>query len=347
LKKNSLISLLKVLFFLGIGFFSIWWFLHILSSEEKKEILNAFSRAQYQWLAASMAVGLIAHYIRALRWNMLILPLGYKPKIKDTFAAVAIGYIGNFIIPRFGEIARCYSLRKTSDVPFTAAFGTVIVERIIDMLIFMILFIVGLYFFLSQLTDYAGGFLSKFLMGFSSEKIWILVLIAATGCVILCLLYLFRKTLTTKKGIGKLYKLFAKFKDGLLSLTRIKHWPLFIFYTLLIWVCYISMTWLCFLAIEETAALSIKAAFASVTFGTVGIIVVQGGIGVYPAIVSEVLSLFGTPVPVGYAMGWLTWMSQTVLLILMGLWAIAYLFFIKGIKLNEIRKNPEENTESK
>lgn len=343
MKKKTLIQTLKVLFFLGIGIFSIWWFLHILNPEEKKEILNAFARAKYQWLFASMLVGLIAHYIRALRWNMLIIPLGYHPKIKDTFAAVAIGYIGNFIIPRFGEIARCYSLRKTSNVPFTAAFGTVIVERIIDMLVFILLFIVGLYFFLSQLTDYAGGFLSKFLTGFSSDKIWILVLIASIGFIVLLFMYLFRKTLGNKKGIGKVYQLFSKFKEGLLSLTRIKHWPLFIFYTLFIWVCYISMTWLCFLAIEETAVLSLKAAFASVTFGTVGIIVVQGGIGVYPAIVSEVLALFGTTLPVGYAMGWLTWISQTVLLILMGLWAVAYLVFIKGIKLNEIRKSQKEN----
>ncbi len=347
MKKKSLFQLLKILFFLGIGFFSIWWFLHILTDQEKQEILLAFGRAKYEWLAASMLVGLIAHYIRALRWNMLIQPLGYKPAVKDTFAAVAVGYIGNFIIPRFGEVARCYSLKKTSDVPFTALIGTVIVERVFDMLVFFAMFIVGLYFFLSQLTEFADGFLSDFLKGFTSDKLWILIAAAIFFLAIITVLYVLRNRLRHKPFIEKIYTLLSTFKEGLFSLLKMKKWSLFVIHTILIWVCYVAMTWLCFHALEETTHLTIKAAFASVTFGTIGIIVVQGGIGVYPAIVSQTLFLFGVANPIGYAMGWLTWLSQTVLLILMGLWAVAFLVFIKGIKLNDIRKNQEQNSEQK
>jgi len=345
LSRTSLYNILKVLFFLGIGVFSIWWFLRLLTPDEKKEILLAFGRAKYGWLIVSMVVGLLSHYIRALRWNMLILPLGHKPAVVDTFASIASGYIGNFIIPRFGELLRCYVLKRTSGVPVSALFGTVIVERVIDMLVFILLFILGLYFFLRQLTNVATGYVNEFIEEFTPEKIILLASIAIAGLMLLLLLYVYRKKLNKKPIIGKMYSFAGTFKNGLLSLLKIKNWPLFILYTFLIWICYLLMTWLCFLALEETMHLPLIAAFASLTFGTVGIIVVQGGIGVYPAIVSQTLLIFGISSSMGYAIGWLTWLSQTVILLLMGIWAVYYITFRKGIKIHDIRKNQTEDSE--
>lgn len=345
MKKKSSLQLLKILFFLSIGVFSIWWFLRLLSPDEKHEILLAFGRAKYGWLILSMFVGLVSHYIRALRWNMLILPLGFKPAVVDTFASVASGYIGNFIIPRFGEVLRCYVLKRTTGVPVSALFGTVIVERVIDMLVFLILFILGLYVFLRQLTNIASGYLSDFLNGFTRERIIMLILIIIAASAGLIFMYVLREKFSQKPVLNKIYSMFRTFRDGLFSLIKIKRWPLFIVYTVLIWVCYLLMTWLCFLALEETMHLSLIAAFASVTFGTIGIIVVQGGIGVYPAIVSQTLVIFGVSTSMGYAIGWLTWLAQTVILLLMGLWAVAYLFFRKGIKIHDIRQNQTENPE--
>lgn len=348
MKKAAVFNFLKVLFFLGIGLFSIWWFLRLLTPDEKKEIVLAFGRAKYGWLIVSMFVGLISHYLRTLRWNMLIHPLGYKPAVVDTFAAIASGYIGNFIIPRFGELLRCYVLKRTSGVPVTSLFGTVIVERVLDMLVFLIMFIFGLYVFLRQLTNVAAGYVSDFINGFTPQKIILLVSIAFLGLIILILMYLFRKKLNHKPVLGKVYSLAATFRNGLFSLLKIKNWPLFIIYTILIWVCYLLMTWLCFMALDETKHLSLIAAFASLTFGTVGIIVVQGGIGVYPAIVAQTLVIFGISSSIGYTTGWLTWLAQTVILLLMGIWAVYYLMFRKGIKIHDIRTNQTEdsNTES-
>ncbi len=344
MKKSTVFQFLKVIFFLGIGAFSIWWFLQKLNSEQKHEIVLSFGRAKYGWLVLSMFVGLISHYIRALRWNMLIHPLGYKPAVKDAFASVASAYIGNFIIPRFGEVLRCYVLKRTSGVPLTALLGTVIVERVIDMLIFLILFILGLYVFLRQLTGVATGYLSDFLGGFTSGKIIILLGVGLIIVAILIFMYVFRGKLSTKPVIGKIFSFLRTFRDGLFSLLRIKKWPLFILYTILIWICYLMMTWLCFMALEETMHLSLVAAFASLTFGTIGIIVVQGGIGVYPAIVAETLVIFGISTSIGYAIGWITWFAQTVILLLMGLWATGYLVFSKGISLHDIRKSQKENS---
>ncbi len=345
MKKKSIVQILKILFFLGIGFFSIWGFLRILTPEEKKEILQSFKHVKYGWLVASMAVGFVAHYLRALRWNMLIEPLGVTPKIKDTFAAVAVGYIGNFIIPRFGELARCYVLKKTSGPAVSSLFGTVIVERVVDMLVFLFMFIMALYIFLKQMKNMASGFLADFMNSFTEQKIIMLIVIMIAGITLLVLMYVFREKIRNKPLLGKLYTLFVKLKEGLLALFRIKRWPIFVLYTFVIWGCYLIMTWLCFLALEETSHLPLMAAFASVTFGTVGIILVQGGIGVYPAIVSQTLVIFGVTTSMGYAMGWITWLAQTVILIIMGMWAIAYLMFIKGLKFNDIRKHSAENSE--
>lgn len=339
MKKNSFSRLLKLIFFLSIGFFSIWWFLNKLSPEEKTQIWTSIKEANYKWLLLAMSVGFISHFVRALRWNMLIEPLGHKPKNIDTFAAVAVGYIGNFIIPRFGEFARCASLNKTSKVPFSALFGTVIVERIFDMLVFMILFIIGLWFFVKQLSDYASGFLYTFINGFSQKKLIFLGLIVLIGIIGLFFIYYFRKKLRNYIFFGKIIDLLTKFRSGLLSMLKMKNWPLFIFYTVFIWVCYFFMTWLCFFALKETLDLPVSAAFAALAFGTVGIIVVQGGIGVYPAIIAETLVLFSVSYAFGYAMGWLIWLAQTVLLLAIGFWAFIYLSFNKKFSLNDIKPN--------
>lgn len=332
-----------MLFFLSIGVLSIWWFLNKLSPEEKSQIWTSIKEANYSWLLLAMLVGFISHFVRALRWNMLIEPLGFKPRNIDTFAAVAVGYMGNFIIPRFGEFARCASLNKTSNVPFSALFGTVIVERIFDMLVFMILFIIGLWFFLKQLSDYASGFLFKFIDGFSQTKLIILGVFIIVGLIALIFIYIYREKLRTIKIFDKLLSLLSKFKSGLFSMLKMKNWPLFIFYTVFIWVCYFFMTWLCFFALKETFDLPVSAAFAALAFGTVGIIVVQGGIGVYPAIIAETLVLFSIAYAFGYAMGWLIWLAQTVLLLTIGFWAFIYLSFNKKFSLNDIKPNQTEN----
>lgn len=345
MSKKSFFQLVKILVFLSIGVLSIWWFLGKLTTDEKKEIWDAFGRANYWWLVLTMGIGFVAHFIRALRWNLIIEPLGYKPKVIDTFAAVAIGYLGNFIIPRFGEVARCVTLRKYSGASFSALFGTVIVERIFDMLAFLILFFLGLYFFIKQLTNFASGFLYEFLQSFTPEKILLIAALFLAFIFVLVLLWAFRKRLTKVKLFEKVFSLLSKFKEGLLSMLKMKHWGMFVMYTVLMWFCYFLMTYLCFYALEETSQLPLDAGFAALVFGTVGIIVVQGGIGVYPFIVSETLVLYGISSTYGYASGWIIWLSQTIILLIIGMWAFAHLTFKKGFSFNEIRKHQEKNTD--
>jgi uncharacterized protein (TIRG00374 family) len=343
LKKNFF-QIVKIFFFLFIGFFSIWWFLNKLSPSEKQEIWKAITQANYWWLVISMVIGAFAHYIRALRWNLIIQPIGFNSPIKSTFSAVAVGYLGNFLMPRFGEFARCITLKKQVGVPFSSALGTVIIERMFDMIVFVLIFIAGLFLFFKQLQEIASGYLYELLNTFFKNGNIILIALIIFVMMI-TIIYFFRVKLQKKRLFLFLYTNVKKFIIGLTAISKMRKWILFIFYSLLIWICYFFMTWICFFALPETSELSISAGLAILAFGTIGIIVVQGGIGVFPLIVAETLVLFGILTTTGYAMGWLIWLSQTITIIIIGLFAFAYLTFKKALTIEDIRKYSTQDIE--
>ncbi|HPB26501.1 MAG TPA: lysylphosphatidylglycerol synthase transmembrane domain-containing protein, partial [Bacteroidales bacterium] len=138
--KKKIFSVLKILLFFGIGIFFIWLSVIKLGPEDKKQIFKSFSEANYWWLVLCFVLGLISHVLRTLRWEMLIDTVGYKPSFKNTFLSLMIGYFANLAIPRLGEITRCTMLAKYEKVPFQKSFGTVIAERGLDVVTFVVLF---------------------------------------------------------------------------------------------------------------------------------------------------------------------------------------------------------------
>jgi len=340
--KKKVFQFFKIFIFLFIGIFSIWWFLHKLSVEEKREIWEAITQANYWWLLISIFIGALAHYIRALRWILIIEPIGFKPTIKSTFSAVAIGYLGNFLMPRFGEVARCVTMKNQEKVPFTSALGIVVVERIVDMILYAIIFIVGLFLFFKQLQEIATGYLYE-LFNIFLKKGNIILIFLIICVLIVVILYLFRNKLKDTRGFGFIYTNVKKFISGISSIAKMKKWTLFTFYSIFIWVCYFFMTWICFYALPETSGLGVSAGIAILAFGTIGIIVIQGGIGVFPLIVAETLVLFGILTTTGYALGWLIWLTQTLTVIIIGIFAFAHLTFKKSFKFEDIKEYSKED----
>lgn len=343
MSKRFFVQFLKFAFFISIGIFSIWYVLSLLSPDEKQQLIQSFYIANYWWVLLSMAIGFIAHWLRALRWNILIEPFHSRPHNLETFAAVAMGYLGNFIFPRFGEILRCFSLKKTSSAPVSALLGTVIIERIIDMLTFFILFLLSLFFIFKIFAQYTSSLQVNTSTIITPDKLLILVIIAGFALTTLIVLYIFRHKFKEKPVLRKLYKIIYLFKDGLISIFKIRHRLLFILYSVLIWVCYVLMSWVCFFAFEHTKHLPLESAILAVIAGTIGIIIVQGGLGVYPALVAQALLLYTVPYTTGYALGWIIWLSQTLLIVIIGLWAMAFILFKKNISIYEIRRSLEEN----
>jgi uncharacterized membrane protein YdjX (TVP38/TMEM64 family) len=136
-------NIIRFTVFLGIGIFFIWIFLHNLTAEQKQEIIHSMGNANYWWIAMAIPLGILSHYLRALRWKMLIETMGYKPGNRNMFFAVMIGYFANLALPRLGEVSRCTILTKYENVPFQKSFGTVITDRVLDLLVFVLLFSLG------------------------------------------------------------------------------------------------------------------------------------------------------------------------------------------------------------
>lgn len=326
--NKQLKTALKLAFFLGLGFFFIWLFVRNLTPGQIDEILLSIKGANYWWLAISVVVGVLSHAIRAARWKLLLEPLGHTPRYSNMFFAVFIGYLANLALPRLGEVSRCGVLQRYEKIPFNKSFGTVITERAVDMAVFLIIFFLTVLIQFAELKDYLYAriveplFGTIYKAGGASYITWGIVLLVF---LFFLLLFVFRKRFYHLAFVIKIREMLLGFIDGMKSLFYMRRPFIFALYTLLIWVCYYLMTYLVFFSLQETSHLSPLAGLAVLVFGSVGIMVVQGGIGVYQAIVAETLLLYGVASTVGYAMGWLLWSAQTLMIVVVGALSMALL----------------------
>ncbi len=309
--------------FLGIGVFFIWIFLRSLTPEQKQEIMHSMGAANYWWILLAIPLGVLSHFVRALRWKMLIETMGYKPRNSNMFFAVITGYFANLALPRLGEVSRCTVLTKYENVPFNKLFGTVITERTLDMIVFIILFFFNL------------AIQAERLSGYINEKIYVplqaklhlsynlygaLTIIVISFVALFGILFLvFRKQIIANKLYLRIKTMVLGFVEGMKSLLKVRNLWLFAFYTFSIWALYLVMAYVVFFSMPASSQLGIDAGLAVLVFGSVGFMVVQGGIGIYPAIVAETLVLYGVASAQGYALGWLIWTSQNATVVLVGI----------------------------
>jgi uncharacterized protein (TIRG00374 family) len=341
--KKRLKVALQIAFSLALGGFFIWFFVRRLSQEEINEIWGAFRRADYLWLIGAFFIGIASHWVRGIRSILLLEPMGYKPTKTNAFFATIIGYLANLAVPRLGEVLRCSTLSQYEKIPVSKSFGTVITERVIDMLIYLLMFLFVLLTFSADLYQYAETtFLSSFL-----QKVSLLQLagIAVAGVVVVVLFYLFvlRKKLLKYAIVQKTENFVKGIWTGLKSITQLKRPILFIIETLLIWLLYYAGFYICFFSLPETAALTPDAGLAAMAFATIGGIIVQGGIGLYPLFVAGTLAVYGVAEPVGYALGWLAWGAQQVAVVLVGTLSIICLPYYNRKRDGKNRNHPVEN----
>jgi glycosyltransferase 2 family protein len=320
--KKAFINVLKVVLFLGLGLFFIWLFMHNLTREEKKEIYDSFLNANYFWIIVSFVFALLSHISRTLRWMILLEPMGYFPRKKNTFLALMIGYFANLALPRLGEITRCGILLKYEKIPIQKSFGTVVAERALDLIMLGLIFIITLVVNINKLKLFRESALyiniSEKYNNIENPNVIFFTVILITGLLIFLFLK-FRHKISHFKLYIRIKNIFFGFLEGLKSLVTIKKPFWFIFHTLFIWFMYLSMTWIIFFCLPETSHLNLAVGLAVLAFGSIAIVLVQGGIGIYPWIVAEILILFAIPSTTGYALGWLLWTGQTVMVIATGL----------------------------
>ncbi len=257
----------------------------------------------------------------------MITPLqNKKPKILNTFNALMVGYLANLIVPRAGEVVRCAVLAKKEKLNSVSLLGTVIAERMVDLIMLFILLL------LSFLV-YAGLFL-KILSKLSVSNIFQnqnLIIISLLIIVLIVIFILIRNHNKSIAIISKVKYLLQMLKKGALSIREIKEPFLFFIYTLIIWLFYILSSLIGFRVLQETSILGFFDAILTVVAGSFGMIApIQGGIGAYHFMVTEVLSLLNISKTSGLEYATIIHAAQTLIVIVFGLIALILGFNLRN-----------------
>ena len=331
--KNRWGDVLRLVVFLGIGVFFIYWFLLKLDASQKDAIWQAFLEADYGWVAVGMACCLLSHFVRALRWQLLFHPIGLHPTLGHTFGSVVVAYLGNLAFPRAGEVMRCATLRTSEGIPVEKSLGTVVTERLIDLLAFALVVVIGLLAMFGQAKDWLYNTLSE-----KYDNLPNMAMIAGALVVLAVAAFvaykLFWKRLLRFSLVRRVDRLVRGMVDGVKSILHLggRRTALFILYSVVIYLLYILGGLIIFQAFEQTRWLGFTAAFVVYLFGSVGMTLSQGGIGVYPVLVQLALDIYGIPMEVGTACGWLLWSLQQAVVIVVG---AAFLIYFSIKKRNK------------
>ena len=252
---------------------------------------------------------------RAYRWRFLLEPMGYKPRFWNSFFAVMIGYIMNLVFPRAGEASRAAALTRYEGVKFEKSFGTILAERAIDMIILLGITFFTIFLQFSLLRDGYVKIRDYFLSMLTLRNGIILIALLA---VFVFGLYILFKRLQDSPLVNNIKNMIRGFGEGLQTIFTMKGKWKFFLHTFLIWGLYVAMYWICFFAIPETANVPMGGVFAGFVFGSFAIVLVPGGIGAYPAAVMQSLLLYGISKDSGFALGWIIWLAQTLMIIGLG-----------------------------
>ncbi len=335
--KKKAGSATQIIVFTAIGVALVWLSIHNIPDDSVAQTREAFTKANYGMVFLSMLLGISAHVVRAWRWNALLHPLGYKISFYNAFSAVMIGYVVNYAIPRAGELSRCGVASRYGKIPFSIALGTVITERIIDVLLLFVLFFFTLAFQFKELLGLTQKYLIAPLKDSFAGKSEYLLVFAGLLFVLVLLIYWLRKKIKSLLG-RKLGKFAANFFEGLKSVKGLKHPGRFILESTLIWVCYFLSLYVCFWCFPEMSGLGLKSALSVLLFGTIGVMVSPGGIGAYQFITTQVLLFYAISIPIANAFPWIVWGAQLIAIVVIG--AICFILLpILNRNQNEFSKN--------
>jgi uncharacterized protein (TIRG00374 family) len=305
---KKVLSLSKKIIPLAIGVFFIYLSYQNTTPEDRTNIFKYIKNADYRFVLLSAFFGVLSHISRAVRWQFLLAPLGYRPKTINSVLAVLIGYFSNLGIPRSGELLRATAMDRYENIPFQKGFGTVIAERVVDLVLLVGCILLALALQYDLIVDYLKIENMNFLqMGVG----FVLVVIG---------LILFRKyfLLSTHPIIEKIKQFFQGIWEGMLSIKLMENKGLFIAHTFFIWLMYVLMFWVIKFSIPETVNLGMNAMIPAFVVGGLSISATNGGVGIYPYSVSLVLIAFGISKESSLAFGWIMWTCQTLMIVTFG-----------------------------
>ncbi len=299
----SVKKILKIILPLALGGFLVWY---MFTKIPPQDLLEYFKNANYWWIALGLFFGILSHLSRAYRWKFLLEPMGYKPRFVNSTLAVLIAYLVNLLLPRAGEVSRAAVMSSYENIPFEKGFGTIVAERMADLIMMLIIISITLFF----QFDFIFELLTK---NFDPTKIALIL-----GAVILGFFVFSRYVKKAKSGIGlKIKNFILSLSEGVTSIFKMKQRAAFIFHTIFIWVMYIAMFWATIPAIEGLHVL-IGGVLVGFIAGGFSIAATNGGFGLYPVAVAGAFTLFGVAEKPALAFGSVMWSAQTLMILIFG-----------------------------
>ncbi|MBL7739811.1 MAG: flippase-like domain-containing protein [Chitinophagaceae bacterium] len=334
--NKRLVNILQYIFFFSLGIFLVWWSIRDLGKAERSQIREAMHGLRYILVIPVFAILLFSHYVRALRWRLLMAPLGYIPSKTNTFFAVMIGYLANQAVPRLGEVLKCTVLARYEKVPADKLVGTIILERLIDAICLLGVFGITLAIQPGLYTQLVNEVFNSSGQQEAQKISGNLILLITFGIVVLIIA---GWMIIKKKNFTDLFtaikKVIARIWEGISAIRHLKKRKAFLFYTLLIWSLYLSGGYLGFQALKETDHYGLKEAFTVLSAGSVGMIITPGGIGGYAVLIEKCMMIYGLPKGIALAFGWLLWLANTAVIVIGGLFSFIALPWYNKKKMQQ------------
>ncbi len=327
-------SITQYIFFLGLGFFLVWWQFDKMTDLQRVQFSETLLNANYWVIMPVIIMSVLSHISRAVRWKILIEPLGYKPSIKNTFYSVMSGYLVNTFLPRVGEILKCSLLARYEKIPMNKLLGTIIIERIFDLICYFILIIITFLIQLNYISDFVKQKFEQLAnnnRGFEAWLTLLIVILILTAIIII--LWLIFKKFAHHDSLIKIKNFYNGLREGFNTIRKLKKRQWFLAHTLFIWSMYLMQIYIGFYALSATAHLGITEAFSVLSLATLAMIVSPGGIGAFPLAVQEVLLIYNVD---NISFGWLMWGISTTIIIVLGLISFGLLVY-KNKRLYEAK----------
>lgn len=336
---KSKLQIIQYFFLLAVGIGLCWLFFRNFSFSE---LLTALETGDFSWFYVVMLTTTLVYMIRTLRWQMLIKATGYSTSFLNAYAALSISYFVSLVVPRLGEITRCLSLKRQHQIPFMQLLGTVIIERVIDIISLMVMLLLTLVLQFNHIMEFVKenvfqpfyeGVIVKIIAG---NGVFVIVTLIVLS-ILAALFFYFRKYIR-ERSPRLIVQFVEGLKQGIISISKLEQKKLFIFYTVLIWMGYYFMTYFWFFVFKETSILGWGACLSIVSIGSIGrsVPIQGGGMGAYHFLVTQMVILYGVTETFGKTLATCIHGGQVFFTFVMGLVGLL-IFFISYWRKRENR----------
>ena len=317
--SKKLKSYIKILLPISIGIFCIFFSFRNISFTD---FTKYFYEINYLWVFVGIFLGALSHISRSYRWKYLIEPLGYKLGFINSVLAVFSAYLINYTIPRAGDIARATMISKYEKIPLDKTLGTIVAERAVDVICILTIIATGLIFEFNRISE-------KLISVIDNTAISVIIIYVG---VIILILFVSNRVLRKSKYYKSILNFFSGIVEGLTIIFKMEKRVPFILHSIFIWLMYILMFWATSMAFFELHEVAFYQFIISFTLAAISIMLSNGGIGIYPLAVEESLGWYGVQSTTGLAFGWVSWLSQTMMVIIFGGLSLFILPFINRKK---------------